>query len=78
MYQRYATHNAVFDTPKLHANWQSQLGDRINAGFALNGGTLYAASFDHKLYALEAATGKILWSAAPTTFSCRRRSSPKD
>ena len=64
MYQRYATHNAVFDTPKLHANWQSQLGDRINAGFALNGGTLYAASFDHKLYALEAATGKILWSAA--------------
>jgi len=63
MYQRDATHNAVFGGPKLNANWQSPLGDRINAGFALDGDTLYAASFDHKLYALEAATGKIRWSA---------------
>ena len=62
MYQRYATHNAVLDAPKLHANYQSALGDRINAGFAFDGSTLYAASFDRKLYALEAATGKILWS----------------
>ncbi len=64
MYQYYATHNAVFDHPDLHANWQSPLGDRINGGFAIDGNTLYAASFDRKLYALDAATGRIRWSTA--------------
>ena len=62
MYQYGATHNAVFDEPVLHADWQTGLGDRINGGFALEGTTLYAVSFDHKLYAIDAASGKILWS----------------
>lgn len=64
MYQRFATHNAVFDAPKLRVTWQSALGDRINAGFALDGSVLYAASFDHRLYAVDAATGKIRWDVA--------------
>ena len=62
MYQYNAAHNAVLDRPVLKADWQSALGDRINGGFAIDGTTLYAVSFDKKLYALDAATGKILWS----------------
>src|SRR5947199_10382141 len=61
MYQFGATHNAVFDQPVMQADWQTGLGDRINGGFALAGTTLYAVSFDHKLYAIDAPTGKILW-----------------
>ena len=61
MYQYGATHNAVFDEPLFHAEWQTALGDRINGGFALEGTTLYAVSFDHRLYAIDAPTGKILW-----------------
>ena len=63
MYQLNAAHNAVYDEPRMRANWQTTLGDRINAGFAIDSGVLYAASFDGKLYALDAVTGKIRWSA---------------
>jgi outer membrane protein assembly factor BamB len=64
MYQYGAAHNAVFDQPALRADYQSALGDRINGGFAIDGTTLYAVSFDRKLYALDAPTGKIRWSVA--------------
>jgi len=63
MYQYGAAHNAVLDRPALRADYQSALGDRINGGFAIDGTTLYAVSFDRKLYALDAPTGKIRWSA---------------
>lgn len=64
MYQRVPSHNAVIAAAGFHANWQAPLGGRINGGFALIDGTLYAVSFDKKLYALDASTGKVRWSSA--------------
>lgn len=64
MYQAVASHNAVFASPGFRTMWVTQLGDRINGGLAIVGGTLYADSFDHRLYALNLKTGDIRWSAA--------------
>ncbi|MFN2450440.1 MAG: PQQ-binding-like beta-propeller repeat protein [Candidatus Baltobacteraceae bacterium] len=62
-YQGGPAHNAVFEG-SLRANWLTPLGEKINGGLALAGGTLYAVSFDHKLYALDPASGAIRWNAA--------------
>src|SRR5581483_8850126 len=64
MYQKAAAHNAVLSQPALRVEWQAGLGDRINGGFAFYENTLYAVSFDHKVYAIDAPTGKIRWSFA--------------
>lgn len=61
-YQAGPQHNAVF-AGTLHANWLTPLGDKINGGLALVNGTLYAVSFDKKLYALDPATGAVRWNA---------------
>ena len=63
MYQRDAAHNAVFAQPGFRANWLVKLGDKINGGLAIVDGTVYADSFDRKLYAIDAATGDVRWSA---------------
>jgi outer membrane protein assembly factor BamB len=63
MYQRYPSHNAVLEGPRLHARWVVQLGGKINGGLALSGGTIYAVSFDQKLYAIDARTGAVRWTA---------------
>lgn len=62
MYQLNPSHNAVLSTPALRVEWQAGLGDRINGGFAIEGTTLYAVSFDKKLYAIDLPTGKTRWS----------------
>lgn len=62
MYQINPSHNAVLSVPALRVEWQAGLGDRINGGFAIEGTTLYAVSFDKKLYAIELTSGKIRWS----------------
>lgn len=65
MYQRFPTHNAVLAQPEgLRVQWMAYLGDRINGGVAVADGTVYADSFDRKLYAIDERTGKIRWSAA--------------
>lgn len=61
MYQRYPTHNAVLEQPGLRLRWIAQLGDKINGGLAISGGTVYAVSFDKKLYAIDERTGAIRW-----------------
>jgi outer membrane protein assembly factor BamB len=63
MYQAVASHNAVFARPGFRATWVAQLGDRINGGLAVVGDTVYADSFDQRLYALNLTTGDILWRA---------------
>ncbi len=63
MYQMYASHNAVFKRDGFRANWVHALGDRINGGLAVAGNTVYAVSFDRKLYALDDASGHERWSA---------------
>ena len=66
-YQAGPAHNAVF-SGELKANWLTPLGGKINGGLALAGGTLYAVSFDQKLYALDPATGAIRWSQPSTNI----------
>ena len=63
MYQRYPSHNAVLEQPGLRLHWLAQLGDKINGGLAISGGTVYAVSFDKKLYAIDEHTGAIRWTA---------------
>jgi tetratricopeptide (TPR) repeat protein len=41
--------------------WQQRLGGQIMGGLALDGGRLFVGATDHKLYALNAATGQPLW-----------------
>jgi len=61
MYQHSPDHNAVFKG-RFNASWSLRLGGKVNGGLALVNGTLYAVSFDKKLYAIDAETGHILWS----------------
>lgn len=63
MYQRYPSHNAVLEQPGLRLHWMAQLGDKVNGGLAISGGTVYAVSFDKKLYAIDERTGAIRWTA---------------
>lgn len=63
MYQRYPTHNAVFEQPGLRLHWMTPLGAKINGGLAVTGATVYVVSFDKKLYALDRQTGAIRWTA---------------
>jgi outer membrane protein assembly factor BamB len=62
-YQSGAMHNAVLPGT-LRANWLRPLGGKINGGLAYADGTIYADSFDRQLYAIDAASGEIRWSAA--------------
>ncbi|HTN60799.1 MAG TPA: PQQ-dependent dehydrogenase, methanol/ethanol family [Devosia sp.] len=43
--------------------WRSACCDAVNRGIAIRDGLLYVAALDGKLYALDAATGKIRWQA---------------
>lgn len=63
MYQRYPSHNAVLPQGGLRLHWLAQLGDKVNGGLAISGGTVYAVSFDKKLYAIDERTGAIRWTA---------------
>lgn len=63
MYQRYPSHNAVFEQPGLKLHWTAVLGAKINGGLAISGGTVYAVSFDKRLYALDLHTGAVRWIA---------------
>ena len=65
MYQYANHHNAVF-RGSLQVAWGCDLGDRTNGGLALVGSTIYAGSFDHKAYAIDAKNGHILWAQRAT------------
>lgn len=68
MYQFAATHNAVFAQPNFRVTWSRELGDRVNSGLAFVGGTIYVTSFDHHVYALNAATGAVRWKATTSNI----------
>jgi outer membrane protein assembly factor BamB len=63
MYQRYPSHNAVFDQAQLKVRWTAVTDGKINGGLAISNGTVYAVSFDKKLYAIDERTGAIRWTA---------------
>jgi outer membrane protein assembly factor BamB len=60
MYQYRPDHNAVF-AARFSASWSEHVAGNIVGGLSLVGSTLYMQSFDHRLYALDPATGKVLW-----------------
>lgn len=65
MYQRYPTHNAVLDQAGgLKVHWITVTGAKINGGLAISNGTIYAVSFDKKLYAIDERTGAVRWTAS--------------
>lgn len=63
MYQRYPSHNAVFEQPGLRVHWTAATDGKINGGLAVSKGIVYAVSFDKKLYAIDEHTGTVRWSA---------------
>ncbi len=54
-------HNAVFAGSSTPHSWSFLTGNIIVSGLSLVGHTLYAESFDHNLYALDARTGREKW-----------------
>jgi outer membrane protein assembly factor BamB len=62
MYQYQANHNAVFATPAVPVSWARRLGGKVNGGLAFAGGALFVESFDNRVSALDARTGRVLWS----------------
>ncbi|HZZ64305.1 MAG TPA: PQQ-binding-like beta-propeller repeat protein, partial [Candidatus Baltobacteraceae bacterium] len=63
MYQFAPNHEAVFDDTASPVAWQRPLPGKVNGGLAIVGGVVYVESFDHRLYALDARTGAVRWSA---------------
>jgi outer membrane protein assembly factor BamB len=54
--------NAVVDGD-LNASWRIETGGQISASPTIEGGTLYLGNNNGALYAIEASTGKIFWTA---------------
>jgi outer membrane protein assembly factor BamB len=47
----------------LNASWRIETGGQISASPTIEGGTLYLGNNNGALYAIEASTGKIFWTA---------------
>jgi outer membrane protein assembly factor BamB len=54
--------NAVVDG-SLNASWRIETGGQISASPTMVDGTVYVGNNNGSLYAIEATTGKVLWSA---------------
>jgi outer membrane protein assembly factor BamB len=61
MFQFAPDHNAVFDRPNWAVAWKADIGANTNGGLTIVGSTIYVESFDHRLYAFDARTGKERW-----------------
>jgi outer membrane protein assembly factor BamB len=64
MYQNAADHNAVFRSPAWAVRWTHAFGGRVNGALSIVGTTMYVESFDKRITALDAQTGRELWNAA--------------
>lgn len=64
MYQYRADHNAVFARAAHAVSWVRRLGGKINGGLAFDRGALFVESFDHRVSAIDARTGRVSWSVA--------------
>lgn len=64
MYQYRPDHNAVFASSARAVSWSTRLGGKINGGLAFDRGALFVESFDRRVSALDARSGRILWSTA--------------
>ena len=64
MYQYQSNHNAVFAGPSQSYSWHQRLGGKINGGLAVVDGVVYVEGFDRRLYALDAQSGRVIWTAS--------------
>ena len=62
-YQYGAANNAVVPGPRTGVSWHTTLGGKVNGGLSYGDGRIYVDSFDRHLYALNAKTGRVEWSA---------------
>jgi len=62
-YQYGAANNAVLPGPRTAVSWHTTLGGKVNGGLSYGDGRIYVDSFDRHLYALNAKTGRVEWSA---------------
>ncbi|HLI97425.1 MAG TPA: PQQ-binding-like beta-propeller repeat protein [Candidatus Baltobacteraceae bacterium] len=60
-YQFSNDNNAVFGEPDWSYRWQSALDGKVNGALSVIDGTIYVETFNHKLYAIDAQTGKTTW-----------------
>jgi eukaryotic-like serine/threonine-protein kinase len=61
MYQFTPSRNAVFDDIAPAYTWRTVLGSQINGALTIVDGIVYVENFDHRLYALDARDGSIIW-----------------
>lgn len=61
MYQASPGHNAILNGPAQGFSWSFNSQGHIAGALSLVNGTLYMDSFDGRLYALDAKTGKLKW-----------------
>lgn len=62
MFQNGPQHQAVLPGPAQGYTWSFATHGKIVSGLSVVGHTLFTASFDHRLYALDTASGKLEWS----------------
>jgi len=62
--QRKYYQSFTFEIATEHKHWEAQIPGACKAGPVLGQDTVYAASLDGNLYALEKSTGKIQWTFA--------------
>jgi serine/threonine-protein kinase len=65
MYRNNPLHTGVAADvvlPPLQLKWKQTFGDKIDSSPAIFGSRLYVGSVDKNLYAIDAATGNIIWS----------------
>jgi outer membrane protein assembly factor BamB len=61
-YNPHETTIGVSNAPSLISKWVFTAGDFVTSSPAVANGVVYFGSHDHKVYALDAATGALLWS----------------
>jgi len=63
MYQYGPDHEAVFRSPAWTVRWTHPFAGRVNGALSIVGTTMYVESFDKRITALDAQTGRELWNA---------------
>ncbi len=64
MFQFRADHNAVLKSSATSFRWTTIIGSKINASLALVNNVLFLDTIDKRVIALEARSGKVIWSTS--------------